>query len=59
MRTADQTVPSASFTAPPVSTTNSHELVLALVSTDGPRTGGQSIDGVSGGGLAFTRVNTA
>jgi hypothetical protein len=59
LRTTDQTQPSASYSSPPVSTTVSGELVLAMVSADGPRTGHQVVSSVSGGGLTFTRATRA
>src|SRR6185312_7365957 len=40
--------------SPPLSTTRSGDLLLAFVSSDGPSGGGQTISGVTGGGLPWT-----
>lgn len=59
IRTAMQTTPAASFTSPPLSTSASGELLLAMVSTDGPKQPTQSVTSVSGGGLTWTRAARA
>jgi hypothetical protein len=46
------------LTAPPLTTTKSGDLLLALVSAHGPGTGGQSMT-VSGGGLTWSLVKRA
>jgi hypothetical protein len=61
IRTTDQPTPAGTLSTPPVSTTGGNELLLALVATDGPSAGGQSVTGVSGGGLTWSlaaRSNT-
>lgn len=59
IRTTAQTTPASSFTSPPVTTASSGELLLALVSTDGPKQPTQTVTAVSGGGLTWTRAARA
>jgi hypothetical protein len=56
---ADAKVASNRITAPPLTTTVGNELVLALVSTDGPGTANQAVSALSGGGLTWTRAGRA
>jgi hypothetical protein len=51
----------STISAPALTTAQSGELLLAFIGSDGPRSGNQSISGVSGGGLTWTlrqRANT-
>jgi chitodextrinase len=54
---------SSSITSPSLTTAQTNELLVALISSDGPtNSGGQSISSVTGGGLTWTlrkRVNTS
>jgi hypothetical protein len=52
--TAHQGTAASTISAPALTTSQPGELLLAFIASDGPRSGGQSIGGVSGGGLAWT-----
>jgi Domain of unknown function (DUF1929)/Bacterial Ig domain len=52
--TTRQGTSGSTIASPPLSTTKSGDLLLALVSSDGPSGGGQTITGVTGGGLTWT-----
>jgi hypothetical protein len=54
VRSTDQPTAAGALTSPPVSTTGGNELLLALVSADGPSTGGQRVTAVTGAGLTWT-----
>ena len=49
----EQNVPSESISSNPFSTTEPNTLVVALIGTDGPTSGGQRFTSVEGGGLAW------
>src|SRR4029077_6938927 len=49
----EQNVPSGSISSNPFSTTGPNTLVVALIGTDGPTSGGQRFPSVEGGGLAW------
>jgi hypothetical protein len=42
------------ISSPPITTSQPGELLLAFIGSDGPTSGGQSISGVTGGGLTWT-----
>ena len=44
----------STISAPALTTSKPGELLLAFIGSDGPKTGGQTISGVSGGGLTWT-----
>jgi hypothetical protein len=52
--TTRQSTSGTTIASPPLSTTKSGDLLLAFVSSDGPSAGGQTISGVTGGGLTWT-----
>ena len=52
--TTRQSTSGTTIASPPLSTTKSGDLLLAFVSSDGPSGGGQTISGVTGGGLTWT-----
>jgi RHS repeat-associated protein len=55
----NQASPGTQIISPAISTTGSGELLLAFVSASGPATGSQTITGVIGGGLTWTKVTRA
>jgi RHS repeat-associated protein len=55
----DQGSLGTNITSPPISTKGSGELLLAFVSASGPPSGTQTITGVTGGGLTWTKVTRA
>ncbi|HZC73480.1 MAG TPA: Ig-like domain-containing protein [Jatrophihabitans sp.] len=59
--TTHQATAATAISAPALTTTQSNELLLAFLSSDGPSSGSVSFSGVSGGGLTWTlrkRQNT-
>jgi hypothetical protein len=52
--TTRQSSAGSTIASPPVSTNASNDLLLAFISSDGPSGGGQTISGVTGGGLTWT-----
>jgi hypothetical protein len=52
--TTRQSTSGTTIASPPLSTTKSGDLLLAFISSDGPSGGGQTISGVTGGGLTWT-----
>lgn len=52
--TTRQSTSGTTIASPPLSTTKSGDLLLAFISSDGPNGGGQTISGVTGGGLTWT-----
>jgi len=59
--TTHQSSSSSSISAPALTTAQANELLVAFITSDGPRVGVQSISGVTGGGLTWNlskRVNS-
>jgi Big-like domain-containing protein/lysyl oxidase len=52
--TTHQGSAASTISAPALTTSQPNELLLAFIGSDGPRSGSQSISGVSGGGLTWT-----
>jgi Domain of unknown function (DUF1929)/Bacterial Ig domain len=52
--TTRQSTAGTTIASPPLTTAGPGELLLAFVSSDGPSSGGQTISGISGGGLTWT-----
>jgi hypothetical protein len=55
----NQAGPMPALASPPLSTTSANELILAFVSSDGPATGAQSVNSISGAGLNWSLVARA